>query len=144
MVLSANTRYLVKVTGAVGVWGLQTWTLGKCGKPSRAPEFRSPGAPSAPAASDAQFTFASPKFAVKCEALPIKSGTFQMKLSDRRAWFHPIAENRPRKPSTDRNGEQHPYTFIVYGENARPRFRYSDYHPSDNDGEFRIQIIPEP
>jgi hypothetical protein len=142
IVLAANTRYLVKVTGAVGVWSGGNWALGTCGKPNRAPEFGSPGAPSAPVGNDAQFRFASPKFAAKCMALPVTSGGFQMKLSNRSAWFHPIAENHPRKPSTDRNGRQHPYTFIVYGLSARPRFRFVDYHPSDNDGEFRIQILP--
>jgi hypothetical protein len=54
---------------------------------------------------------------------------------------HPIANGDPSKPSANKRTTQHPYTFSFTGEGVAPQFRFVDFHPSDNSGQFRITIV---
>jgi hypothetical protein len=141
-VLDSGTTYTIKVVGAVSVW--DGWQFRRCGKPEPTPEFGSTGLSARPANDDAQFRFAQTVTGNQtCPKLPKKSALFQINLGDSAGWFHPTAIDNPTKPSGDNNAanDQHPYTFSVVGDGVAPAFRFVDYHPSDNDGEFRIQIL---
>ena len=139
VVLASGTSYTVKVSGAVSPWG--SWTYRRCGKPEPNSEYPSPGITNKPASDDAQFRFAAPRYTGRCvHPLPQKAGYFQVNLGG--GWYHPIANGEPSKPSTD-NGpgyQQHPYTFTFTGQGVAPEFRYVDYHPSDNSGQFKIVV----
>jgi hypothetical protein len=141
--LKSGQTYTISVAGAVSVSGTGPKGHYGCGKPQPRPEFASPGIVAQPANVDAQFLFATPSFgSVQCPKLPQRSIAFLIKLSGSSRWFHPVAVGDPDKPSSDKNAgrNQHPYKFMVRGRDAAPRFRFADYHPSDNDGEFRIEI----
>jgi hypothetical protein len=143
-VLVTGRAYVVKVTGAVSASGSGNDHRYGCGNPQPKPEFKSPGIASQPANVDAQFLFAQTIYGTaRCPKLPRKSGAFEIRLSGSSRWFHPIAVGTPRYPSNDKDiaHDQHPYTFTVVGRGAAPRFRFLDYFPVDNDGEFRIQIL---
>lgn len=144
--LISGQTYTIQVSGTVSAW--DAWGYKRCGKPQPSPEYKSPGVASTPTEDDAQFRFAWTSQGGACpKPLPQKSGLFQMNLGN--GWFHPVAVNDPSRPSRDRNGLQHPYIFQVTGTGATPQFRFVDYHPSDNDGEFKIvisastQVAPE-
>jgi hypothetical protein len=142
IVLRSGHQYQIVVTGTVSVW--EFWPA-PCGQPEPRPEF--PTLPTririTPTGDDAQFRFA---FHIAgradCRPLPYKTGLFQMNLGS--GWFHPIAVGNPSKPSGDHGDVQHPYTFLVSGEGSEPKFRFVDYHPSDNSGKFRIAISSHP
>jgi hypothetical protein len=138
VVLTGGGSYTVNVSGAVSPWG--EWPFRRCGKPDPSSQFASTGITNRPAGDDAQFRFAVPLFTGKCVHLPKKASVFQVELGS--GWFHPVANDNPSKPSNDNNkaGEQHPYTFTFVGEGIAPQFRFIDYHPSDNSGQFKIVI----
>ncbi len=140
VVLASGTSYTVTVSGAVSPWG--EWPYRRCGKPEPSSQFASPGISNRPAGDDAQFRFAVPLYTGKCsKPLPKKAAYFQVNLGS--GWFHPTANGEPSKPSNDNMSkahEQHPYTFTFTGQGAEPQFRYVDYHPSDNSGQFKIVV----
>ena len=139
-VLASGAVYTVNVLGAVSSWG--AWPSPRCGKPEPSSEFSSPGRPNNPVGDDAQFRFAIPLYKGKCPKLPKKTQYFQVNLGG--GWFHPIANGDPSKPSKDtaKTGEQDPYTFTFTGQGVAPQFRYVDYYPSDNSGQFKISVTP--
>jgi hypothetical protein len=135
VVLAAGQQYKIHVNGTISVWS--NWPPGFCGHPLRA-RYPTPG-PNAPTSDDAVFRFAihlRPSNGV-CAPLPRKTGLFQINLGS--GWFSPTAVGNPTKPSRD-HGDQHPYTFVVIGHGAQPRFRYVDNHPSDNSGKLKIVV----
>lgn len=138
VVMATGTTYTVTVTGAVSAWG--AWPFNRCGKPEPSSQFASPGVANRPAGDDAQFRFAIPQYELKCKFKIVKTTFFQVNLGS--GWFHPVAVNNPTKPSGDNKSptEQHPYTFTMVGQGAAPQFRYVDYHPSDNSGQFKIVV----
>jgi hypothetical protein len=136
LVLASGTVYKVKVAGTVSAWG--AWPAHPCGKSEPSPQFPSSGRPSTPTGDDAQFRFADP-LGGSCPALPKKASYFQVNLGN--GWVHPIANGDPSKPSANKRSTQHPYTFSFTGEGVAPQFRFVDYHPSDNSGQFRITIV---
>jgi len=141
IVFETGTVYTVKVVGSVSAWG--AWPSVRCGKVEPSSQFPSPGRPNNPVGDDAQFRFAKPLYKGSCPKLPQKTQYFQVNLGSK--WFHPIANGKPSKPSPDNHktgGEQDPYTFTFTGEGAAPQFRYVDYHPSDNSGQFKITVNP--
>jgi hypothetical protein len=148
MVLQKGTPYTITVVGAVSVSGPGIGGRYACGAPQPKPEFQTPGTRPQPANVDAQFIFAEPLYGPgqHCPRLPLRSDAFVIKLSRLSHWVHPVAVGRPTRPSKDfaKSHEQHPYTFAVIGEGSKPNFRFEDFHPSDNDGEFRIQIVHAP
>lgn len=135
--LARGQTYLVHVTGTISVWGF--WVAHPCGHPLARPAYPIPGVPNTPTGDDAVFRFAIHLRPAngRCVRLPIKMGLFQINLGS--GWFVPTAVGNPSKPSRD-HGDQHPYTFMVTGQGERPRFRFVDNHPSDNDGEFKITV----
>lgn len=139
MRLSNGQAYSIRVSGTVSAWGY--WATRSCGVPETRPEFPTSDAPS-PTGDDAVFRFASHTASRDCRHLPYRSGLFQINLGH--GWFVPTALGNPTKPSGNRGADQHPYTFRVLGQGSRPRFRFVDWHPSDNDGEFKIVISAEP
>jgi len=138
IVFENGVTYTVKVVGTVSAWG--QWPYRKCGKPEPAPEFSSPSRPITPTGDDAQFRFAETFSTSKCKLLAKKSAFFQVNLGG--GWYHPIAVNNPIIPSGDFTGDQHPYTFSFAGLGLAPQFRFVDWHPSDNDGQFQITVNP--
>ncbi len=139
--LNAGARYRIHVSGTINPWG----GLGpkKCGNPEPAVQYPSPGQAPVPGADDAQFRLALTRdFGQPCRrhAYPQKAPHFEINLGH--GWFHPIAVNNPSHPSRDTRGEQHPYTFLVTGQGQPVEFRYADYQPSDNNGQFKITITP--
>jgi|ERR1700677_2527159 len=138
VVLASGQSYLLLVNGAVSAWG--AWPVVHCGTAEPSSAFPSPGRASTPAGDDAQFRFAVP-LASGCPALPEKTSLFQVDLGS--GWFHPIAISNPSTPSKDykKLGLQHPYLFKLVGEGVAPQFRFVDYHPSDNSGEFKIVVF---
>lgn len=139
MVLQAGTTYEIHVQGTVSAWA--DWAKNRtCGKREKAPEYPNSGVTS-PAGDDAQFRFAAPELKGQCTVkYPVKTDLFQINLGN--GWFHPTADGNPSKPSGNQHKVQHPYTFTVVGLGQQPQFRYVDYHPSDNDGHFSIEIVP--
>ncbi len=139
-VLASGAVYTVNVLGAVSSWG--AWPSPRCGKPEPSSEFGSPGRPNNPVGDDAQFRFAIPLYKGKCPKLAKKTQYFQVDLGG--GWFHPIANGDPSKPSPDtaKTGKQDPYTFTFTGQGVAPQFRYVDYYPSDNSGQFKISVTP--
>lgn len=142
VVLRAQQTYTIRVTGTVSAWSF--WAPGPCGKPEPRPEFPTRGAVT-PTSDDAQFRFAFHlSRTTGCGAplpLPRKVPYFQMNLGN--GWIHPTAANNPSRPSGNNLHAQHPYMFQVIGQGAKPKFRYNDNHPSDNDGQFKIVITAE-
>jgi hypothetical protein len=140
IILKAGQSYSIRVTGTVSPW---SFYINPCGKPEPRPEYPTPGLVTQ-TAEDAQFLFASHLrgSAGQCHTLPFKRGMFQINLGS--GWFHPIAVGNPSQPSGNVGKDQHPYTFRLIGQGVRPRFRYVDNHPSDNDGAFKIVISAEP
>jgi hypothetical protein len=138
--LVSGQAYSIRVTGTVSPW---SFYINPCGKPEPRPEFPTPGLVTM-TAEDAQFLFASHLRGAggRCHPMPFKRGMFQINLGS--GWFHPIAVGNPSVPSGDQGRVQHPYRFRVIGQGARPRFRYVDNHPSDNNGAFKIVITPAP
>lgn len=136
MVLTVGGTYTVTVSGAVSSWG--RWPFRRCGKPDPSSQFGSPGIESQPTGDDAQFRFAAPLSGGKCKKLPIRTSIFHVNLGT--GWFHPVANGDPSKPSNDKTGAQHPYTFTFIGAGVSPQFRYIDYHASDNSGSFKIVV----
>jgi hypothetical protein len=137
IVFTEGTTYTVRVVGAVDPLG--EYTYRSCGKPDIKSEFPSSGLPNEPAGDDAQFRFGEPRGPGKCPHLPEKVGYFQVNLGS--AWAHPVANGNPSKPPKEtKAGEQSAYTFTIVGEGAAPQFRYVDFHASDNDGEFQINV----
>jgi hypothetical protein len=130
------TPYTVVVTGAVSAW--HEWPFRRCGRPDPSAEFATPGKFNEPVGDDAQFRFAKPLYIGKCPPMPKKSSFFQVNLGS--GWFHPIADGEPTKPSGDvgKPPIQHPYTFTFTGQGVAPQFRFVDFHPSDNSGQFKI------
>jgi hypothetical protein len=140
LVLAAHRVYSIRVSGTVSVWGF--WVSHPCGRPESRPEFPT-SRPTTPTGDDAQFRFAyhlQPSSG--CRPLPRREPIFQLNLGS--GWFHPIALGNPSKPSSNNGDVQHPYRFRAIGEGVVPEFRFVDYHPSDNNGEFRIVISRAP
>lgn len=137
VVLQAGARYEIKVSGTVSAWNFSHY---RCGHALSGPQYPTEGG-STPTTDDAQFRFASPGIG-GCGRLPVKTGLFQIDLGD--GWFHPIANGDPTRPSGDPRHVQHPYTFTVTGLGSAPKFRYVDYHPSDNSGEFKVVVVAGP
>jgi hypothetical protein len=139
VVLTSGTSYTTTVTGAISAWG--SWPFNRCGKPEPSSQFASTGISNRPAGDDAQFRFAIPLYGVKCHFKVVKTAFFQANLGS--GWFHPIAINEPSKPSGDNKSptEQHPYKFTFVGQGVAPQFRFVDYHPSDNSGQFKITVL---
>ncbi len=134
--LKAGQGYAIRVTGTVSPW---SYWHEPCGKPEPRAEFPTPGAVT-PTGDDAQFRFA---IHLHCHrSIPFTMPLFQINLGS--GWFHPIAVGNPSKPSGNRGKVQHPYTFRVLGEGVEPQFRYVDYHPSDDNGQFKIVITKAP
>lgn len=142
VVLTANQSYTIRVTGTVSAWSF--WATAHCGTPEPRPEYLTSGTTPTPTGDDAVFRFAfhmrDPSG--RCDRVPYRSGLFEMNLGS--GWFAPRALGNPTTPSSDHGGDQHPYTFRVTGQGVAPRFRYVDYHPSDNNGKFKIVISAEP
>jgi hypothetical protein len=132
VVLVNGRSYAIRVSGTISVWSF--WAANPCGHPRPRPEFPTPGQIT-PTGDDAVFRFA---FHVhfsgdRCEPVPRRTGLFQINLGS--GWFSPTALGNPARPA-----RAHEYSFRVVGQGFEPRFRYVDYHPSDNDGKFRIVI----
>ncbi|HEY6396699.1 MAG TPA: hypothetical protein VIX82_04515 [Solirubrobacteraceae bacterium] len=139
ILLDSGRHYKVVVTGTVSVW--EFWPA-PCGQPEARPEFATSPRPT-PTSDDAQFRFAFHIAGRRdCRPLPSKTPLFQINLGGQ--WFHPIAVGNPSSPSGDHGDVQHPYTFLVIGAGSKPKFRFMDYHPTDNSGKFRIAISAEP
>lgn len=138
VVLTSGTSYTATVFGAVSAWG--SWPFNRCGKPEPSSQFASPAITNRPAGDDAQFRFAIPLYGAKCHFKVVKTAFFQANLGS--GWFHPVAINEPSKPSGDNKSpaEQHPYKFTFVGQGVAPQFRFVDYHPSDNSGQFKIAV----
>ena len=141
VVLTKGQSYTIRVTGTISVWNF--WASQHCGTPEPSPEFPTAG-PVTPTGDDAVFRFASHVREANghCDPLPFKPGLFQFNLGS--GWYTPTALGNPTKPSGNRGEDQHPYWFRVTGLGAAPRFRFVDYHPSDNHGKFKIVISAEP
>lgn len=138
--LTLGTAYLITVKGAVSLYSDQAWYhLGPCGPSSPDPTYPSPHATATPAGADPEFVFATPKVTSSCPKLPYKSTLFVVKLTRHGSWVHLVPMGDPARPT-----KHHVYVFKVVGRGYRPAFRYFDYHPSDNDGEFRISIAKAP
>jgi hypothetical protein len=141
VLLSAHQSYTIRVTGTISVWNF--WAAAHCGTPEPRPEYPTAGEIT-PTGDDAVFRFAihmrDPSG--RCDPVPFRSGLFQMNLGS--GWFSPSALGNPRTPSRDHGDDQHPYAFRVIGQGVAPRFRFVDYHPSDNHGKFKIVISAEP
>lgn len=140
-VLRAGQSYTIRVQGTISAWSY--WVAHPCGNPEPRAEFPTPG-PLTPTSDDAQFRFAIHLRPIgSCAPLPRKTTLFQINLGS--GWFHPIAVGNPSRPSQRRSeSDQHPYLFRVIGQGVAPSFRYVDYHPSDNNGKFKISISAEP
>lgn len=141
VVLTRGQSYTIRVTGTISVWNY--WAPQHCGTPEPRPEFPT-GGPVTPTGDDAVFRFANHVRGTngRCDPLPSRSGLFQFNLGS--GWFTPTALGNPSKPSGNRGEDQHPYWFRVSGLGAAPRFRFVDWHPSDNHGKFKIVISKEP
>jgi hypothetical protein len=139
VILDSAHQYMILVTGTVSVW--EFWPKA-CGKPEARPEF--PTRPrNTPTGDDAQFRFGFHLADRKdCRLLPFKSGLFQINLGS--GWFHPIAVGNPSQPSADQGDVQHPYTFLVTGHGSEPKFRFVDFHPTDNSGKLKIVLSAAP
>lgn len=134
VVLRAGTTYSIVVTGTVSVWGI--WSPRTCGSPEPRPEF--PTGHETPTGDDAVFRFAYHSVGNDCRLLPQRFGLFQINLGG--GWFSPTALGNPSAPSGDHGRVQHPYEFRVVGLGHKPMFRFNDFHPSDNNGAFKIVI----
>lgn len=135
LVLRTGQSYTIRVSGTISVWDF--WS-DPCGSPLPHPQFPTPGQ-STPTGDDILFRFADHVHfsGNRCEPLPRRTGLFQINLGS--GWFLPTALGNPSRPT-----RSHEYSFRVVGQGAQPRFRFVDYHPSDNDGKFRIVIHAEP
>jgi hypothetical protein len=138
MVFASGHTYLVLVSGAVSAWG--GWPAVHCGTAEPSSYYPSSGVPNEPAGDDAQFRFAVP-LATGCPTLPKQTSLFQVDLGS--GWFHPVGIAHPSKPSKDypKLKLQHPYLFTFTGEGIAPQFRFIDWHPSDNSGQFKIVVF---
>ncbi len=143
--LQVGVLYDVKIEGTYSAWSVGTWqSLGPCpcSVPEDSPQFPSPGVTNGPVALDAAYTFAWPKASpTPCplypSGVPIRRENLQFSLDGGNAWF-------PASPIEPTFNPDHIYTYVLEGT-GHPLHAQVYTHPSSDDyGQLRIIIVPEP
>jgi hypothetical protein len=138
--LLRGVTYDVVIEGSVSAWPPEAWSSVCAGTPSPAPRFASPG-PTGPVGVDAEWVWAWPKASPSLCPDGVPSGTPPGAARHIVLRGGSGAESTSLPPALETTmTSNHAYTYRLVGTGEAAVFLFSDSHPSDNYGEFQIQI----